>query len=275
MRAVGSESTRLASAGSLPKYVNHPLQREPAVTMRLTMSTNRRTMYNMQAPRTRTVAYLRVSTDKQADHGVSLETQRAKVQSYAALYDLDLVAVEVDAGESAKSLVRPALDRALAMLRTGKADALLVVKLDRLTRSVRDLCDLVDRYFRDGKRALLSVGEQVDTRSASGRMVLNVMSSVGQWEREAIGERTSVAMQHKASQGEYTGGKAPYGYAIATDGVALVAIEAEQAVITEARALRTAGMSLRKVAEILDSKGLRARNGRTFAASQVARMVAA
>ena len=57
-------------------------------------------------------------------------------------------------------------------------------------------------YFRDGKRALLSVGEQVDTRSAAGRMVLNVMSSVGQWEREAIGERTSAAMQHKASQGE-------------------------------------------------------------------------
>jgi site-specific DNA recombinase len=229
----------------------------------------------MNETRTRTVAYLRVSTDKQADRGVSLEAQRAKVESYAALYDLELVAIEVDAGESAKSLARPALDRALAMLRTGKADALLVVKLDRLTRSVRDLCDLVDRYFRDGKRALLSVGEQVDTRSAAGRMVLNVMSSVGQWEREAIGERTSAAMQHKASQGEYTGGEAPYGYAVAADGVALVQLEGEQAVIAEARALRTSGLSLRKVAELLDSKGLRARNGRTFAPSQVSRMVAA
>ena len=229
----------------------------------------------MDEVRTRTVAYLRVSTDKQADRGVSLEAQRAKVESYAALYDLELVAIEVDAGESGKSLARPALERALGMLRTGKADALLVVKLDRLTRSVRDLCDLVERYFRDGKRALLSVGEQVDTRSASGRMVLNVMSSVGQWEREAIGERTSAAMQHKASQGEYTGGAAPYGYALADDGVALVAVTAEQAVITEARALRAAGMSLRAVAEQLDGKALRARNGRRFAASQVSRMVAA
>jgi len=224
--------------------------------------------------RTRTVAYLRVSTDKQADRGVSLEAQRAKVESYASLYDLDLVTVEVDAGESAKSLARPALERALTMLRAGKADALLVVKLDRLTRSVRDLCDLVDRYFRDGKRALLSVGEQVDTRSAAGRMVLNVMSAVGQWEREAIGERTSAAMQHKAAQGEYTGGAAPYGYALASDGVALVEVAAGQAVIAEARALRSAGMSLRKVAELLDSKGLRARSGRTFAAAQVARLVA-
>ena len=134
----------------------------------------------MNEPRTRTVAYLRVSTDKQADRGVSLDAQRAKVEGYAALFDLDLVAIEVDAGESAKSLARPALGRALAMLRTGKAEALLVVKLDRLTRSVRDLCDLVDDYFREGKCALLSVGEQVDTRSAAGRMVLNMLTVLGQ-----------------------------------------------------------------------------------------------
>jgi site-specific DNA recombinase len=198
---------------------------------------------------------------------------RAKVEGYAALFDLDLVAVEVDAGESAKSLARPALGRALAMLRTGKADALLVVKLDRLTRSVRDLCDLVDDYFRDGKHALLSVGEQVDTRSAAGRMVLNMLTVIGQWEREAIGERTSAAMQHKASQGEYIGGAAPYGYALAADGVTLVEVATEQAVIAEARAFRATGLSLRKVVEELDRKGLRARNGRTFAPAQIARMV--
>ena len=147
-------------------------------------------MVDMSQTRTRTIAYLRVSTDKQADRGVSLEAQRAKIDAYAALFDLELVAIEVDAGVSAKTLARPALDRALAMLRAGKADALLVVKLDRLTRSVRDLCDLVDRYFRDGKLALLSVGEQVDTRTAAGRMVLNMLTVIGQWEREANGERT-------------------------------------------------------------------------------------
>jgi DNA invertase Pin-like site-specific DNA recombinase len=229
----------------------------------------------MATNRTRTVAYLRVSTDKQADRGVSLEAQRAKVEAYASLFELDLVAVEVDAGESAKSLERPALQRALNMLRKGDADALLVVKLDRLTRSVRDLCDLVDDYFRDGKHALLSVGEQVDTRSAAGRMVLNMLTVIGQWEREAIGERTSAALQHKAAKGEFTGGSVPYGYALASDGVGLVVVEPEQAVIAEARALRAAGLSLRKVAELLDAKGLRARSGRTFEAKQVARMVAA
>jgi DNA invertase Pin-like site-specific DNA recombinase len=228
----------------------------------------------METVTTRTVAYLRVSTDKQADRGVSLEAQRAKVQAYAALYDLELVAIEVDAGESAKSLDRPALTRALGMLKAGKADALLVVKLDRLTRSVRDLADLVDNYFTK-RAALLSVSEQIDTRSAAGRLVLNVLGVVGQWEREAIGERVSAAKQYMAEQGKYLGGDAPYGFRIADDGVMLEPVEAEQAVLATAHDLRRAGMSLRKIAAELDARGLRARNGRRFAAEQVKRFIAA
>ena len=129
--------------------------------------------------------------------------------AYAQLYDLEVSEVIVDTGESAKSLDRPGLQRALAMLKAGEADALLVVKLDRLTRSVRDLGHLVEKYFAPGKAALLSVGEQIDTRSAAGRLVLNVLASVSQWEREAIGERTATAMQHKASQGDTPGDRRP------------------------------------------------------------------
>ena len=68
---------------------------------------------------TKTVAYLRVSTEKQADKGVSLEAQRAKVEAYASLYDLELVEIIVDAGESAKTLARPGLQTALGMLKSG------------------------------------------------------------------------------------------------------------------------------------------------------------
>jgi site-specific DNA recombinase len=224
--------------------------------------------------RTRTVAYLRVSTDKQADRGVSLDAQRAKATAYAELYDLELIEVIVDAGESAKTLDRPGLQRALAMLKAGEAAALLVVKLDRLTRSVRDLGALVERYFAPGKAALLSVGEQIDTRSAAGRLVLNVLASVSQWEREAIGERTATAMQHKASVGEYTGGAAPYGYRLAADGEHIEEVPAEQAVIAAARVLRASGLSLRTVARELDRQGLRSRVGRIFGPEQVSGMVA-
>jgi len=121
---------------------------------------------------TRTIAYLRVSTDKQADRGVSLDAQRAKLKAYAELYELDLVEIIVDAGQSAKSLDRPGLQRALAMLKAGEAEALLVVKLDRLTRSVVDLGTLVERYFAPGKAALLSVGEQIDRQSRSSLAAL-------------------------------------------------------------------------------------------------------
>jgi len=139
---------------------------------------------------TRTIVYCRVSLDKMAEKGVSLAAQQAKARAYAELYDLHVVDTIIDAGASAKTLARPGLERALGLLKTGKADALLVVKLDRLTRSVSDLGKLVEGYFGTGKWALLSVSEQIDTRSAAGRLVLNVLASVSQWEREAIGERT-------------------------------------------------------------------------------------
>ncbi|MBI3722714.1 recombinase family protein [bacterium] len=161
---------------------------------------------------TRVIGYVRVSTDKQADEGVSLAAQRSKLEAYASLYGLELVEVVVDAGVSAKTLDRPGLGRALDRLARGEADGLLVAKLDRLTRSVRDLGTLIAEHFETA--ALLSVAENIDTRSAAGRLVLNVLASVAQWEREAIGERTSAAMAHMAEEGRFTGGEAPYGYAL-------------------------------------------------------------
>lgn len=221
---------------------------------------------------TRTIAYLRVSTDKQADKGISLEAQEEKAKAYAGLYDLDLIETVIDAGESAKTLDRPGLQRALAMLKAGKADALLVIKLDRLTRSVADLGKLIEKYFAPGKSALLSVSEQIDTRSASGRLVLNILASVSQWEREIIAERTSDAMRHKQSQGEYIGGEVPYGFRL-VDGD-LLEDEAEQEVIQKAKAYQSEGLSLRKIAAELDKQGIKTRRGSLFGANQIKRMVA-
>ena len=224
--------------------------------------------------RTRAVAYIRVSTDKQAEHGVSLAAQRAKVEAYATLYDLDVVEVVVDAGVSAKDMGRPGLQKALAALKAGQATALLVVKLDRLTRSVSDLGSLVEHYFADGRYSLLSVSEQIDTRSAAGRLVLNVLASVAQWEREATGERTAAAMAHKAARGEFTGGAAPYGFQIGKCGVQLVPVGREQGVIAKARAMREQGLSLRAIAQHLEQIGHRSRTGRPFAPTQISRMLA-
>jgi len=216
------------------------------------------------------IGYVRVSTEKQADEGVSLAAQRAKIEAYALAMELELVAIVEDAGISAKSLDRPGLRSALAMLDAGRASALLVVKLDRLTRSVRDLGDLVERYFAS-RCSLLSLSDAIDTRTAAGRLVLNVLVSVAQWEREATGERTREAMRHKASRGEFTGGRAPYGYAVGAGGE-LVAVESEQAVLRVVAELRAAGLSLRGIAAELDRAGLRSRAGKAFDAKQIERM---
>jgi len=112
-----------------------------------------------------------------------------------------LVEIIVDGGESAKSLQRPGMERLLALVDGRKVQAVIIAKLDRLTRSVKDLCELLERFERRGV-ALISVAESLDTSSAAGRLVLNIMTAVSQWEREAIGERTRDAMSHKRSNGE-------------------------------------------------------------------------
>jgi site-specific DNA recombinase len=165
------------------------------------------------------IGYIRVSTEEQAVNGQSLDAQRAKLEAYAALYDLELVDIIVDAGVSAKSLepARPA--GCLAKLRRGEADGLVIAKLDRLTRSVGDWQALIDGYFGDkaGKQ-LFSVADSIDTRTAAGRLVLNVLLlSVPQWERETIAERTRDALQHKIGKGERCG-KVRFGFALADDG---------------------------------------------------------
>lgn len=160
----------------------------------------------------RAVGYVRVSTEQQAQEGVSLEAQRVRIQAHCTALDIKLIDVVADEGESAKSLDRPGIQKALKMLSRGVADVLIVMKLDRLTRSVKDLGHLCEAYFSEGKPwSLLSVSDAIDTRSASGKLLLNVLTSVAQWEREAIGDRTREAMKLMKAQGVYIGA-APYGW---------------------------------------------------------------
>src|SRR5215471_466482 len=137
------------------------------------------------------VGYVRVSTDKQADRGVSLDAQAEKIRAMAVVHNATLVDLIVDGGESAKSLSRPGMARLLAMVESGEVHTVLVAKLDRLTRSVKDLCALLERFERRGV-ALISVAESLDTSSAAGRLVLNIMTAVSQWSgRRSANERAT------------------------------------------------------------------------------------
>lgn len=218
----------------------------------------------------RVVGYIRVSSSQQADSGLSLSAQREKITAYAALYGLDLVAIVEDAGVSAKRLERPGLTRALSMLDDGKADGLLITKLDRLSRSLKDWPRLVDRYFGDRAKTpstLFSVGDSIDTTTAAGRLVLNVLVSVSQWEREVIGERTAAALAVKAKRGEATSGTAPLGLKLADDGVHLIHNDAEAVALARVLELRAQGLSVRAIVDALNAERLPCRGKRWHATS--------
>jgi site-specific DNA recombinase len=225
---------------------------------------------------TRIVGYVRVSTEGQADGGISLEAQRAKLTAYALALDLDMVTIVADAGWSAKSLARPGLQEALNKLTAGLADGLLVVKLDRLTRNVRDLGSLVEEYFAS-KFALLSVSDNIDTRSASGRLVLNVLVSVAQWEREATGERTRDSLAHLKNEGVRLGGAAlGWQRSLGTDdaGRRIVAnVEHEVRTVERIQGLRAQGFALRAIAQTLAAEGHRTKRGGAWAAETVRKVL--
>ena len=222
----------------------------------------------------RVVGYIRVSTEEQATGGVSLAAQHDKLEAYARLYELELVEVIQDMGLSAKTLARPGLQRALAMLDKGQAAGLLVCKLDRLSRSVADWSLLIDCYFGERKgRQLFSVADSIDTRTAAGRLVLNVLMSVAQWEREAIGERTRDALRHKIHLGERVG-RVRYGFDLAADGKTLIPNAHEQAVMLEMLKLRDAGQTLREIAAELTARGIPTKDGgHQWAHSAIARII--
>jgi len=219
----------------------------------------------------KTVGYVRVSTDKQADRGVSLDAQAEKIRAMAVVHNADLLDIIVDGGESAKSLQRPGMERLLALVDSRKVQAVIVAKLDRLTRSVKDLCTLLERFERRSV-ALISVAESLDTGSAAGRLVLNIMTAVSQWEREAIGERTRDALCHKRSNGERVG-NIPFGSRLADDGQHLEPDPTEQTALAEIRRLRNEGTAMRKIAATLNQRAYRTRRGTPWRLESVARVL--
>src|SRR6266849_5175028 len=121
------------------------------------------------------IGYCRVSTAKQSEKGISLEAQVAKIQAMAVVHGAELVDVVQDGGESAKTLNRPGVQRVLTLVHERQVRAIIVAKLDRLTRSVKDLCELLELFERRGV-ALISVAESLDTSSAAGCLVINIMA---------------------------------------------------------------------------------------------------
>lgn len=149
------------------------------------------------------IGYLRVSTDEQAASGLGLEAQRATIAAAALARGWQVTWIE-DAGHSAKTLKRPGVAQALALLAKGEAHGLVVAKLDRLSRSVQDFAATMDTARRQGW-ALVALDLGVDTTTPAGELVANVMAAVAQWERRVISLRTVEALAAARERGTRLG----------------------------------------------------------------------
>jgi DNA invertase Pin-like site-specific DNA recombinase len=148
----------------------------------------------------RVIGYVRVSSEEQAQSGAGLEAQRAAILAEAERRGWHLVDVVEDAGFSGKSLRRPGMTAVLDAVRRHQADALVVAKLDRLSRSLLDLAGLMETATRE-HWALIALDVNVDTSTPSGRAMANMMGVFAQLERDLIAQRTTDALRVKKSQG--------------------------------------------------------------------------
>jgi DNA invertase Pin-like site-specific DNA recombinase len=146
------------------------------------------------------VGYVRVSTEEQASSGLGLEAQRKAIRQAAEHRGWTLGRIHEDAGLSGKSLERPGLEAALSDVSTGKADGLVVAKLDRLSRSLLDFASLMERSRRE-RWALVALDLALDTSTPQGELMCAVLASFAQFERRLIGERTKAGLAVKRSQG--------------------------------------------------------------------------
>jgi site-specific DNA recombinase len=218
----------------------------------------------------RTIGYVRVSTEGQAQDGVSLAAQEAKIRAWAELNEATEVIIYCDAGMSGKRADnRAGLQDALSALAEG--DALVVYSLSRLARSTKDTIAIADTLARKGAD-LVSMSEKIDTTTAAGKMVFRMLAVLNEFERDQVSERTRLALDHKRACGEKTGGKVPFGYSADADG-RLTINEKEQDACRLMRRLRKSGHTLQGIIDELDARGIKTRCGGRWYPSVVARII--
>lgn len=159
------------------------------------------------------LGYCRVSSDEQAAHGISIDAQRDILNGYAAMSQSSIRIYE-DAGFSGKNTNRPALQQLLSDVRAGGVSSVVVWKLDRLSRSLRDTLTMIEDLFLPFGVSLVSVTESIDTSTPSGRMMLNLLASFAQLEREQDSDRVVMSHKHLARECKYLGGHIPLGYCV-------------------------------------------------------------
>ena len=206
------------------------------------------------------IGYIRVSTEQQANEGVSLEAQKAKIAAWCVTNGYELVNVFVDAGISGKSMdKRPGLQDAMKALKKGMA--LVSYSLSRLARSTKDALSIGETVAKR-KADMVSLSEQIDTTTAAGKMMFQMLAVLAEFERNLVAERTTNALQHKKATNQKYTNITPYGFE-AIEG-RLVQVQAEAAIVAEIQAARASGNTLQSIADTLNGRGIPTKTGKQW-----------
>ena len=209
------------------------------------------------------IGYIRVSTQQQAEEGVSLEAQRTRIEAWCVANDYELTNVYCDSGISGTKSDRPELLAALKQ--TTKDTALVCYSLSRLTRSTKDMLQLSEELNSKGAN-LVSLTEKIDTTTAAGKMLFRMLAVLNEFERDQIAERTKAALSHKKANGEAYN-HSPFGYQ--REGDKLVKDVAEAKTIALIKRKRIQGASIRDIVEELNSKGIKPKKANKWNPSSV------
>jgi site-specific DNA recombinase len=202
------------------------------------------------------IGYVRVSTEKQVSEGVSIDAQVERIKAWALINDYELVEVYFDEGISGATFSkREGINKALANVEKGMA--FVCYSLSRVSRHLEDTL-MIGKIIQNAGADLVSLTEQIDTTTASGKMIFNLFGVLNQFERDQVAERTRTAMQFlKANNKAYT--HPPYGFDRRGDD--FVENEAEKRVIELMLELRQKGYGHRKIATHLNKNAIYAKNG--------------
>ena len=219
----------------------------------------------MDVKNLRSAIYTRVSTEDQAKEGFSLDAQLDKLRSYCKARDWSIAGEYIDDGYSGRNVKRPAYSKMLYEM--DKWDILLVIKMDRIHRNSKNFM-LMMEDLKKHEKEFVSMTESLDTSTAMGRFVMDIIQRIAQLESEQIGERVYTGMEQKArTNGGILGFNIPYGYNYVNGNLQINQDEAKY--VKKIFHQYSGGMSMKKISNYLNSKNIPTKHNRKWGSQTV------
>lgn len=213
--------------------------------------------------------YARVSTEDQAKEGFSLESQIEKLRSYCKARGWEIAGEYIDDGYSGRDVKRPAYKKMMDEI--DKWDILLVMKMDRIHRNSKNFMIMME-YLRQKNKEFVSMTESLDTSTAMGRFVMDIIQRIAQLESEQIGERVYDGMRQKAKQGAgLLGSPAPFGYEY--NNGKLIGVDEELRIVKKIFRDYVEGKGMKEIAEFLNKEGIKTKRGGKWDRKTISRIL--